>query len=286
MFNRRTKNIAIFEDTCQQINESDKLHQGVIHSIENQKLYLQSEKYTYDFKKSQANKLADIVVSGKRTLQAAKAYAKAGKKVAVLNFASATNPGGGVKHGSSAQEEALCRCSTLYPCLDTKEMWNKFYVPHRRADNPIYNDDIIHTPDVWVCRSDVDFPERLREEEWYQVDVITCAAPNLRRAPSNAMNPHAGTKKPKLTAMEYRSIMKSRIRQIFMVAQATNADVLILGAFGCGAFCNPPEVVAELFKEAVEEFGMAFETIEFAVFHREFEAKNYEAFREKFEEWK
>lgn len=53
-------------------------------------------------------------------------------------------------------------------------MWNKFYIPHRRADNPIHNDDIIYTPDVWVCKSDVDFPERLREEEWYQVDVITC----------------------------------------------------------------------------------------------------------------
>lgn len=59
-------------------------------------------------------------------------------------------------------------------------MWNKFYIPHRRADNPIHNDDIIYTPDVWVCKSDVDFPERLREEEWYQVDVITCKTISFR----------------------------------------------------------------------------------------------------------
>lgn len=56
-----------------------------------------------------------IVVSGKRTLEASEIYAKQGKRVCVLNFASATNPGGDVVHGSSAQEEAICRCSTLYP---------------------------------------------------------------------------------------------------------------------------------------------------------------------------
>ena len=44
-----------------------------------------------------------ILVSGKRALEASEIYAKQGKRVCVLNFASATNPGGDVIHGSSAQ---------------------------------------------------------------------------------------------------------------------------------------------------------------------------------------
>ena len=62
---------------------------------------------------------AKIIVSTKRTFEAAAGYA--GQKVAVHNFASATNPGGGVTRGSSAQEECLCRCSVLYFCLSVPE---------------------------------------------------------------------------------------------------------------------------------------------------------------------
>lgn len=32
----------------------------------------------------------------------------------------------------------ICRCSTLYPCLETEEMWNRFYIPHREANDPLY----------------------------------------------------------------------------------------------------------------------------------------------------
>ena len=159
-------------------------------------------------------------------------------------------------------------------------MWNKFYIPHRRADNPIHNDDIIYTPDVWVCKSDVDFLERLREEEWYQVDVITCAAPNLRDIPSNLMNPFAGNAPADIEEDGLYGLHLQRLERVFRVAAANGAEVLILGAFGCGAFCNPPAVVASAFKKIQEKFASYFETIEYAVFCGGHETQNYDAFCE------
>lgn len=69
-----------------------------------------------------SRQVGNAIVSGKRTLEASESYAKQNERVCVLNFASATNPGGGVVRGSSGQEEAICRCSTLYHCPNTKEM--------------------------------------------------------------------------------------------------------------------------------------------------------------------
>lgn len=277
MFDRRAKNAEIFKDTEYMYRTNEKLKEAVKNSISSQKMILAND--VVDFETVNDRK-CQVVVSGKRTLEASESYAKQGKKVCVLNFASATNPGGGVVHGSSAQEEAICRCSTLYPCLNTKEMWNKFYGPHREADNPLYNDDCIFTPAVKVFKGDTNFPEVLPEDEWWDVDVITCAAPNLRRIPSNRMNPNAGSKQADITYKGLKALHTNRIQRIFELVIASNADVLILGAFGCGAFCNPPELVAEVFAEFTKKYRSCFDVIEYAVFHTERETANYVAFKE------
>ena len=134
MIDRRTKNAEIFRDTELRYTTDQALVQAVRQSTEAQ-LFI-SEKSTADVPAPSKTEKAKAIVSGKRSLEAAESYAKKGKKVCVLNFASATNPGGGVVNGSSAQEESICRCTTLYPCLNTEQMWNVFYKPHRKAANP------------------------------------------------------------------------------------------------------------------------------------------------------
>lgn len=277
MLGRRSKNVDIFEDTANMIMESSTLQEAVKNSISNQKLFFQDEEY--DFLVNEKRKVpAEIVVSKKRSFEAASSYAIAGKKVCVLNFASSVNPGGGVKHGASAQEECLCRCSTLYPCLDIKKFWDEFYMPHRALNNALYNDDCIYTPEVYVVKTDTSSPERMQESDWYKVDVLTCAAPNLRNEPSNLYNPKGGKAATDFRRDKLRELLYSRIERIFQVSMANGAEVLIFGAFGCGAFRNPPELVAEVFKELTEEYKYYFDIIEYAVFCREYETENYDAF--------
>ena len=277
MIDRRIKNAEIFRDTEHRYKSDFELIAIVEES--NQKQVFISEKSTVNITVQPKQNKAKIVVSGKRSLEAAEEYAKQGKKVCVLNFASATNPGGGVVNGSSAQEECICRCTTLYPCLNNDNLWMEFYKPHRKAANPLYNNDCIYTLDVCVFKSDINFPEPLPKDEWWKVNILTCASPNLRERPSNPMNPHAGYKQVKVTPDELESLLASRIRRIFEVAIANYNDVLILGAFGCGAFRNPPEIVAKVFYNVMQDFLGYFDTIEYAVYHTEREAANYEAFK-------
>lgn len=276
---RRTKNVNIFKDSIDMMNENNRLRQTIKESVKNQKLYLETEKIDVSVDK---NLDCRTVVSMKRSFEAASVYARKGKKVCVLNFASSTNPGGGVTRGSSAQEECLCRCSTLYPCLNVGMMWQQFYKPHRKAGNPLYNDDCLYTPGVVVFKSDISLPERMEEKDWYRVDVITCAAPNLRNVPSNPMNPFAGDKPADIEDGELYELYLRRIERILKVAAANGAEVLILGAFGCGAFCNPPKVVAKAFHAVQKKYAFCFEIIEYAVFCGGHDTQNYDAFYEVF----
>lgn len=271
----RQENITVFQDTEKICKNNKRLQEATQRAIECQKVILENDilkKVIYD--KYEEN--AKIVVSKKRTFEAASAYK--GHKVAVHNFASASNPGGGVENGANAQEECLCRCSNLYFCLKEKNMWEKFYKPHRNAWNPIHNDDIIYTSSVTVFKTDTSMPKVMDEEDWYDVDVITCAAPNLRERPGNQYNTGDGSKAIVMKDSELLQLHEKRLRRILDVSVLEGVDMIILGAFGCGAFMNNPEVVARAAKNVIKDYLKAFKTVEFAVYCSPRDDRNYKVF--------
>jgi len=263
-------NIEIFNDTQKVINSRKSLMDAVKASNDKQQYWVTDEVPAFE---NRFDTDAKIVVSKSTSFGAARKY---NGEIAVLNFASATNPGGGVTHGSFAQEECLCRCSTLYNNLILKEAADKFYLPHRSGLSPLHNDDIIYTPGVVVFKSD-DYKDYGTTKN---VNIITCAAPNLRENPKNEFNSENTTVPATISDDDLLELHKQRGRKILSVAAANKNDYVVLGAFGCGAFRNDPKIVAEAYKQILPEFKNAFKVIEFAVFCRDHETINYDTFKE------
>lgn len=246
----RKINYEVMMDTRHCYETIPELTEAIEWSVANQ--YMVAEEENID------QPVLDVVntryiVSGKRSFEAAKDYT--GKKVAVLNYANNFHIGG-APYSSGAQEESLCRCSTLLPCLQAMKIpfYNKHYEQaHHHEIDFMGNDDLIYTPDVVVFKSDLRtdpvYPQMLGQEEWYKVNVITCAAPQMFRA--------------KILPENYENAIRSRIKKILDIAAKENNEVVILGAWGCGAFKNPIEIVARLFVEQLKNYD--FEVVEFAL---------------------
>ena len=244
----REINREVMTDTMLCCQTMPVLMEAVKHSIANQ--YMVAEEDNIDQPVAHAVH-TKYVVSGKRSFEAAKGYS--GKKVAVLNYANNYSIGG-APFSAGAQEESLCRCSTLLPCL--KAMSEPFYMKHRaqyrtQEINNMGNDDLIYTPDVVVFKTDERtnpvYPQMMPPEEWYHVNVITCAAPMMfGPQPDN-----------------YQQIIRSRIKKIIDVGAKEGNEVFILGAWGCGAFRNSIEIVSRTFVELLRNYD--FEIVEFAL---------------------
>lgn len=212
------------------------------------------------------------VVEG-TTFNVARRYVNKGSKVAVLNFANPHNPGGGVVNGAMAQEECLCRSSNLYQCLTTDVAREDYYDYNIKYTNYLFSDRVIFSDNVTVFKDDSVIPVMMKEEDWFRVSVITCAAPYLGQT-------------EKIVYPVLKDIFKKRIRNILEAAYRNNIDILILGAFGCGAFKNPPRLVAEAFEETImEEYKGMFKEIIFAIKKTSEECPNYNAFKEVFAQY-
>jgi len=106
--------------------------------------------------------------------------------------------------------------------------------------------------------------------------MITCAAPNLR--PDRDGRFHI-----QISNQELYELHVKRMRRILNIAAMHGNDVMILGAYGCGALRNPPEVVASAMKQVAQEYRYHFQVIEFPVYCAPYDERNYQVFRKIFE---
>ena len=271
----KVERMAVFQDTLKWIEDDIELSASVIYSKEHTKIYWEDDYPAFDSSKVYGT---EITVTRDRSYRAAMRLAaeNEGCRIAVMNFANAFQAGGGVVKGAGAQEECLCRTSTLYPLLYRRTLRDTFYKHHKTLNTPKASDALVYTEDVVICKTDEDLPRRMPREQWVNVDVITVAAPDLRDK-SNHYAPLVDGGAYMNNAELFGYHVKRAIH-VLTCAAAQGADILVLGAFGCGAFRNDPEVVARAYKTALEEFPKVFKKIEFAVYCSPADTKNYETF--------
>lgn len=172
------------------------------------------------------------------TLQKAK---ELGPGCVILNMASSFKPGGGVLKGATAQEEDICRRSNLYPSL--LQYKDRYPIPKFGG---------IYTKGIQVFRSVGKY--NLLHEPFF----CSCISfPGIKLDdPGNIGNEE-----------KFMITLRGKIRGILRIAVLKKHGKLVLGALGCGAYKNPPDLVAKAFKEVIEEkeFEKRFEEICFAI---------------------
>lgn len=261
--------VACFNDTIER-SQTGELKEFTERAISSNCLYKENFSSPDCGRQNYADSAAEkILVVPDSTFAAAQKNIRYGK-TAVLNFANPQYPGGGASKGAVAQEECLCRCSNLYLCLSAPNIFKDYYFYHKKYTNHLFSDRLIYTKDVVVFKDESEVPALLPRDEWFFVDVITCAAPYIAKI--------------NIDNASLKSLFKSRIKNIFEAAIDNGVEVIILGAFGCGAFKNPPEVVAEAFHEVIDENGYAdnFRKIVFAIKCNPNNTKNLDVFQEEF----
>lgn len=202
-------------------------------------------------------------------LVVAKTLIDRGLNPAVLNLADAYHACGMYNSGSGAQEESLCRASTL--SLTLYQYYNKMWAGKAGVTlrpEPAYPMDIhfggIYSHDVTVFRDNGQTGFALREEP-FPTSIISVAALNFRVGHKTNNLEYASADGG--FTPEGRQVMFDKIRTIYRIALLNGHDSLVLGAFGCGVFRLKPELVAAYFNDVLqeEEFHGKFHTVVFAM---------------------
>lgn len=203
---------------------------------------------------------------------ARKRAAEGYSKVLVLNLASPVHPGGGVRRGARAQEEDLCRKSSLLLSLESKAA-RKYYDYNKSMHTFMGSDALMLTPSVEIIKDE----NGILLDETVVVSVLTCAAPKVSYG------------KEGMSESSYRTLVYNRIVGMLKCAAYFGYTNLILGAWGCGAYGNDASVISDLFYRALKELDYngfkennLFSRVDFAVLDRTQTQYNFKQFKRNF----
>ena len=197
------------------------------------------------------------------------------RRVGVLNFASAKNPGGGFQSGAQAQEESIARSSTLYPSLICSA-GEKFYAPHKKdPKGGYYSHAMIFSPNVTVFRTDSG-----KFIDPIQIDIVTSAAVNAGVARRTLNGQVAG----EAEEVKIGKAMKERMGRILFLFEKQGVKDIVLGSFGTGVFQNKVSLVAAIWAELLvapgARFSNSFDRVVFGILGH----ATFVEFRDAFEE--
>ena len=176
----------------------------------------------------------------------------------MLNMANRHTPGGGVLNGARAQEESLFRQSNLCVSLYQYSDYHAGLLGLAKGDGSYpmdRNTGGIYSGRVTFFRTSQRQGDKLVDTP-FECAVVSVAA--INRPDLNAQG--------RLVPWAVEATER-KIRTMLRIGLVHGHDAIVLGAWGCGAFHNPPEHMAEIFDAVLHEpeFENKFKVVRFAV---------------------
>ncbi len=236
----REKNIMVFQDTITQ-SKSTYPYSGTIDNLTT---------YTELAKSANKVKLPNIHVTRDECTVLINPD-ELGQGI-LVDSASMKNPGGGVRNGSNAQEECLCRQSNLYQAIEQLKF-------------PLHNKTYgVYIPSVSFFKNNADY----KYAPLYQPKLIDVAM--LFSRPRSVFNSED-------ECYEYHQTV---FKSLILFANKYNAEYIILPPIGSGVFGNDPHTIAKSLRDVLYTYEITtVKNIFIACYTKQ---ENYDAYSKVF----
>ena len=283
MINDRRQLADVFQQTIDIVKEGRYTSENgeEVTLLDNEPMLKGSRFYTKPLDASSVPTLSEecktkIIVQNDDSIHCGHTLQQEGYNPVVLNLASRRNPGGGVKNGSRAQEESLFRSTNLFLSMYRYAEYAEDYgLEKSRFQYPMpVRFGGIYVPKATVFRAGAKDDFALLDTPYY-MSFVAVAAINHPELDADGN-----------ICQEDANLTKNKMRTMLRIGLLNGHDSIVLGAFGCGAFHNPPKHIARLFHEVIDEkeFKDKYKLIAFAILedHNSPRGGNLQPFIEEF----